>query len=216
MMKFSLQKYVIFFDHLLENKLEALSENSKISPLLEKYNLLADNHQNIIKVFFILLSLSLPLSLAYFLKIQNNQIETDIINKEELINIANLIINEKSDLRSKEFQVFNRKVLTQNDISGKITSILRDLGIDKNNVNTNDITNQEVAAGIHQLQGKISFKSLSNDQLFRFMATLVGKEKIKIDEVEINLNKEQNLLEGYFNFIYIAKEKIDSVIEEAI
>ena len=149
----------------------------------------------------------IPLIIFLIFLSSNSSLKQDFAVKEEIIQVANELIQKKAIMTSEE-----RKILGSSYINGegalknKITSLLSMSSIDTSKIKINNFDSQELDGFITKVKSDIGFRDLSSQDIFAIFNSITARGKMRVDEVSIRKSSNDNLLDGMLTVLYYSKE----------
>lgn len=194
-------------DAFVFQKIDELQNHPEYQKVADTYSNLEENVQEIIKASLMILLTVIPLVVFLIFLSSNSSLKQDFAVKEDIINVANELIQKKAIITSEE-----RKILGSSFINGeaalknKITSLLSMSSVDTTKIKINNFDSQEVDGSITRVKSDIGFRDLSSQEIFAIFNSVTARGKMRVDEVSIRKSSSDNLLDGMLTVMYYSKE----------
>ena len=194
-------------DAFVFQKIDELQNHPEYQKVADAYSNLEENVQELIKAALMILLTIIPLIIFLIFLSSNSSLKQDFAVKEEIIQVANELIQKKAIMTSEE-----RKILGSSYINGegalknKITSLLSMSSIDTSKIKINNFDSQELDGFITKVKSDIGFRDLSSQDIFAIFNSITARGKMRVDEVSIRKSSNDNLLDGMLTVLYYSKE----------
>lgn len=194
-------------DEFMSKKVEELLQHPEVQKFMDQYVALEENIQDIIKNLMALAIVVLPLIFLMILWSLNSSLKDTLALKKETLGIAQEIVSKESRVGTLKRNYINTTAInTQSDFQQKISSHLGASGIDTSKISLGGFDSIDVAGFIIESRVDLKFNQLSNSELFTLLSKLSMRLKIKVDEISIKKNTNDNLLQGIIRIIYYGQD----------
>ncbi len=196
-------------DSFIFSKLDELSNLPEFQKITDAYSNLEDSVQEIIKATLMALIIALPILFIIIFSSLNSSAKKELDMKDEIIMTANEFIQKHSLIASEERKILaNNFVDSQNALKSQISNTLAMISVDSTKVQVNNFDSEELDGLITKAKADLSFRGLTDQELFAAVNSLVSKLKIRIDEISIKKNETKNVLDGIMTIHYYSKDKV--------
>lgn len=198
-------------DEFIADKVDGLNSIPEFQKLSEAYSNLEESMQEIIKTVLMIATILIPLSIIFIFSSLNSGSREELNLKEEIINTANDLIQSQALVNLEERKILSTRFIdAQNLLKDQITNALAALSIDSAKVQINNFDSEEQDGLITKIKADLAFRGFSDQQVFAMTESLVSKQKIRIDEINISKKESSNSLDGVLTIHYYSK---DTVVE---
>ena len=186
-------------DSFLFKQADTLVASAEFNKVSEAYSSQEDKVQEIIKVILMILTVGVPTIIVIVFLGLNNSKRNQIEVKEELIETANLLIQQRSLLSSEERRTLSSKYIdSQKALRSTINSSLNLISIESTKVQISDFQSDDLEGLITKASAKVSFKGLTSEGLMAFFnnlnTSLSKEQKLRRNEsCDLNAEKLANL-----------------------
>lgn len=194
-------------DNFMSKKVDELMQLVEVQKIMDQYAALDENIQDIIKNLMALAIVLIPLIFIMILWSFNSSLKDEFALKKETLGIAQEIVSKESRVVSlKRNYINSTAVNSQSDFQQKISGQLSASGIDSSKISLGGFDSVDVAGFIIESRVDLKFNQLSNNELFTLLSKLSMRLKIKVDEISIKKNANDNLLQGIIRIIYYGQD----------
>jgi len=199
-------------DSYLFDKLDELQAQPGWSKIADLYASLEEKSQEIVKATIMAIIFIVPLLVVLIMVGLNSSLRSEQETKKNMIEIANSIIQKQSLINGSEKKILGSQFINSaSAFKSKIANTFNLLSIDTSKVKISNFDSSEENGLITRAKIDIKFNGLTNDQLFSAINNLVGKDKIRIDEIQVRKESQNNLLDGIMTVLYFSKDRsVDS------
>lgn len=194
-------------DTFVFQKIDELQNQADYQKIADAYSNLEENIQELIKAGLMISLTLIPLFIFMAFLSSNSSLKGDLSTKEEIINVANELIQKKAIMNSEERKILGSSYIdSEGALKNKVTSLLSMSSVDTNKIKINNFDSQELDGLITKVQSDIGFKDLTSQDIFAIMNTITARGKMRIDEVSIRKSTTDSLLDGMMTILYYSKE----------
>ena len=93
------------------------------------------------------------------------------------------------------------------DLKNRMINIARSNSISSQKIKIGNFSQLQATSHLTQTESRIQFRSLSTKELTKLLASLVKKEKVKVVNLNIKMNKKEGLLKGHISVVHFSKTK---------
>lgn len=201
--------FLRMIDHFLLDQVEVFKDSPTFQKLLEKYNILEDHQQKIVNAVLMLTSIAVPLLFILIFYTYNSSIKDELIIRDNIIKTASTLIAKRNQMNSYSRKVFTSGLSSQSSFTNKITTLLNTKQIDTSKIQISDFKMSE-EQGISESHAKLTFKGLSDNNLFDLIEKLFVDNLFKIKNINIEKNKITKLLDGNFDLSAFDKQSVQN------
>lgn len=191
-------------DELIFENIEKLKSNDKYQEFSENFNNLDEKAQLVGKGLMLAAVFFIPLLILLIFSSLNSSLENDLQAKEDILKTAQKILTQKGEIRSLSMKHLGQPITTQQRMETKIKSRIGTLSIEPTKIQVRDFDSFE-EDGLNKASAKVTFKDLSNLNLYSFLKLITITNKMRVEEVEIKKNKQSNLLEGHLKVLHFSQ-----------
>lgn len=196
------------FDKFIFKQVDAYKASSFYLQSLDQFNTLDENIQKIIKQvssFFIILS---PIFFVAIIFFNNRNIDERVGFKKDILKTLYAIDSQNRQLSFYENRIASPyKISSRKDLKNRIINIARANSISSQKIVIGNFSQLQGTTRLSQTEAKISFRGLSTKEVTKLLAGLVKKEKVKISDLSIKIDKKERLLRGHISVIHFSKTK---------
>lgn len=194
-------------DDFMSKKVDELMQHAEVQKIMDQYAALDENIQDIIKNLMALAIVLIPLIFVMTLWSFNSSLKDELALKKETLGIAQEIVSKESRVGTlKRNYINSTAVNSQSDFQQKVSGHLGASGIDTSKISLGGFDSVDVAGFIIESRVDLKFNQLSNNELFTLLSKLSMRLKIKVDEISIKKNANDNLLQGIIRIIYYGQD----------
>jgi len=201
MSSFQIMKVI---DESISQNVQKLKVYEPISDFLETYNNWEESVQEIFKAICLTIVLFIPSFFILIFLIFNSSTQDKLDTKEEIIQIAAKISNQKSMINQISSNHLGSPINSQAMLETQIKNGLPALGIDANRISISNFESKE-DENLNKMSADIRFNQLSSQNLFGLLRIVTISKKMRIEEIDIKKNKQSNLLEGLITIFHYSK-----------
>ena len=197
-------------DNFIFSKLDQFQDHPEYQKFNDAYGALEERVQEIIKAGLAITIIIFPLLIIMIFSLSNSSLKEELRMKEEIITMSHELIQEQALIKNAENTILGRQMVdSQSALQDKITAVVNQSGLDANNIQVSKFSLNDLKGNIIETKINVKYTSLSNDNLFNFINTLVAREKVKVETLVINKNQASNLLDGMLILYYFSKDNLD-------
>jgi hypothetical protein len=193
-------------DDLVANQIEVLKGQAFYQDFLDQYSTFDEWKQDLTKYIMMGVALLLPLFITFVFYLIYAFKAADLATEESIIYTSNQIIAKKTALSRGNSAVGMSPISNTAVLEAKIPL----LGISPEKIRIasgsfNFIEND----GVTTTNATFEFQELSSDELFTLLKSTTQKLRMKLREIQINKNPDNNLLEGSFGVSHFSKMRAE-------
>jgi hypothetical protein len=198
-------------DQLILTKIEELQAHPEYQKIADKYANLEENIQEIIKIAMMLILTVVPFFFFLIIMNSNSSLKNDLKERDEFIHASNELVQKKAIIANEERQLISPNFIdSESGLKNKITNFLNSSAVDTSKIQITNFDVEELRGGITQAKAEVKVKNMTADDLFNTLSALVGKGKMRIDDVSIRKSNSNNLLEGMISVMHLSREIVNT------
>jgi hypothetical protein len=181
----------------------------KLSPnyasLQDFYNGLEEEQQKIFKVLSVIGLALLPALLLMTMWWQLSALRADYEVRAAILATGNEIISQRQGVREVGPAILSQNPIDSNSMmTTRISNVLGASGVDLSKLQVGEFSSSMISETVNRADADIRFTNLSTDELVNVFKGLIGREKFRIESVEVNRSSDTNLLSGQFHAIHFS------------
>lgn len=188
-------------------KIDEVQNHPEYQKIADTYANLEENIQELVKASLMIILTLIPAIIFFIFLNSNSSLKNDLTTREEIIKVANELIQKKAIITKKERNILgNSYIGAEAALKNKITSILSMSSIDTSKIKINNFDIEELDGFITKVKSDIGFRDLTSQDIFAIMNSMATRGKMRIDEVSIRKSSTDNLLDGMMTIYYYSKD----------
>lgn len=194
-------------DTFVFEKIDELQNQPEYQKIADSYSNLDENIQELIKTGLMALITVIPLIIFLYILNSNSSLKKEFTTKENVINVANELIQKKSIITNKERKILGTSFInSESALKNKITSLFSMSSIDTTKIKINNFNSEELDDFITKVKSDIKFRDITSQELYAMLNTMTARGKMRVEEVSIRKSSSDNLLDGMLTIHYYSKE----------
>lgn len=198
--------FFIKIDEFIFSKLDLLKSEGLSQKFNDTISGLDENQQKVIAqattFFFILL----PFFFVALLWWGNSETKKAIATKKQIIEQIALFDGNKNALNNISSNYLAPMAIQgQNDMDNKLRNILSTNSIDQEKVSITAFATTSTSSSVGKIEAEVSFNNFGTSDFSNFMRGLIEIERFKILKVDLNKNKDTNLLRGTISLMHMGQ-----------
>lgn len=203
MAKFSIFRKI---DETISTKILEFQESSEHIKFSNAYASWDEKYQELTKLTLLLISTLLPFVICLIFLFSNLSQKDDLMVRENLMQVANEIINKRSKLNNESQLILGRNSLkSESEFQSKISTLFSSSSIDMNTIKIKNFEYDELNDSISIIKSDLQFEKLTSEQFYAAINTLIVKEKMKLESISMSKSQSDNLLRGTMSLNYSSK-----------
>lgn len=189
-------------DSLVAEQMENLKSQGFYQDFLDQYSTFDDWKQDLTKYIMMAVALLLPLFITFIFYLVYSSKASKLAEYEKMIYTSNQIIAKKTAMSKGNGSIGVSPISNVSVLESKLGS----LGVSTQKVRiasgTFDFIEND---GVATANATIEFQELSSSELFTLLNSITLRLRMKLREIQINKNTDNNLLEGSFGVSHFSK-----------
>ena len=201
----------IKIDNFIFKKLDILKNDGVLQKFNDVTSIFDESKQKLIAQLIAFFFILIPFVVVLVLWWGNNQTKIEIDIKKQIIEQIALFDGNQNALNNISSNYLSPSAITgQDDLDSRIKNILSQNGIDQEKVSVSKFNQTSTSSTIAKVEADLSFNNFGTNDFSVFMRTLVERERLKIIKVDLNKNKENNLLEGSISLMHMGPNNVST------
>lgn len=196
----------IKIDEFVFQKLDQIKAEGAFQKFNDILSALDENQQKTIAQFTTFTFLIIPYLFVAFFWWGNIQTKKSLETKKQILEQIALFDGNKQALNNVSSNYLSPSAIPdQNSLDNKIRNLLSQNSIDQQKVNINNFNQTSTTSNVLKIEAELSFKNFGTTDFSNFIRGLIENERFKITKVDLNKNKENDLLEGTISLMHMGQ-----------
>lgn len=202
--------FFIKIDEFIFKKLDLLKTEGVFQKFNDALSVLDEAQQKLVAqvaAFFFLLA---PFVFVLVLWWGNSQTKKDLDVKKQIIEQIGIFEGNQNALNNISFNYLSpHPIMGQDDLDNKIRNILSQNAIDQQKVAIKSFHQTSTSSTISKVEAEIAFTNFGTNDFSNFMRVMIENERFKVLRLELNKNKENNLLQGSVSLMHMGQNALN-------
>lgn len=198
--------FFIKIDEFIFSKLDLLKSEGLSQKFNDAISGLDENQQKVIAQVTTFFFILLPFFFVALLWWGNSETKKAIATKKQIIEQIALFDGNKNALNNISSNYLAPMAIQgQNDMDNKLRNILSTNSIDQEKVSITAFATTSTSSSVGKIEAEVSFNNFGTSDFSNFMRGLIEVERFKVLKVELNKNKDTNLLRGTISLMHMGQ-----------
>ena len=198
--------FFIKIDEFIFSKLDLLKSEGLSQKFNDAISGLDENQQKVIAQVTTFFFILLPFFFEALLWWGNSETKKAIATKKQIIEQIALFDGNKNALNNISSNYLAPMAIQgQNDMDNKLRNILSTNSIDQEKVSITAFATTSTSSSVGKIEAEVSFNNFGTSDFSNFMRGLIEVERFKVLKVELNKNKDTNLLRGTISLMHMGQ-----------
>lgn len=198
--------FFIKIDEFIFSKLDLLKSEGLSQKFNDAISGLDENQQKVIAQVTTFFFILLPFFFVALLWWGNSQTKKAIATKKQIIEQIAFFDGNKNALNNISSNYLAPMAIQgQNDMDNKLRNILSTNSIDQEKVSITAFATTSTSSSVGKIEAEVSFNNFGTSDFSNFMRGLIEIERFKVLKVDLNKNKDTNLLQGTISLMHMGQ-----------
>lgn len=197
---------IIQLDKKVFELLDELKSKPEYKKFQDSFSTIDDELRPALKLIGTTLLLSIPIILIALMISMNNSVRSEIELRHDIIDVTGRLLGNKESLNQAGGSVI-APVAIENftAFQSLIVRVAGSSNVDVANIKLSGFQSDPLSEEVTRSEVYLKLSNFSNAQLSSFLSALMIREKIKIGDLKLNLNKSTSKIEGTLKVFHFGK-----------
>ncbi len=202
--------FFIKIDEFIFHKLDILKTDGVFQKFNDALSGIDEAQQKVVAQITTFTFILIPFVFVAVLWWGNSQTKKSIDSKKQIIEQIALFDGNKNTLNNVGANFLApAAIINQNDLDNKLRNILSTNSIDQQKVNITNFRQTSTSSNVGKIEAEINFNDFGTSDFSNFMRGLMETEHFKVLKVNLQKNKDNNLLKGAITLMHMGQNPFD-------
>lgn len=204
------QSFFIKIDEFIFSKLDLLKSEGASQKFNDMVSGLSEDQQKVIAQVTTFTFILIPFIFVAILWWGNSQTKKALVIKKQIIEQIALFDGNSNTLINISSNYLAPQAITgQNELDNKIRNMLSTNSIDQSKVQVTNFNQTSTSSKVGKIEAEVTFNDFGTSDFSNFMRSLIEMERFKILKVDLQKNKETNLLRGAISLMHMGQNPFE-------
>lgn len=200
------QSFFIKIDEFIFSKLDLLKSEGVSQKFNDMVSGLDEDQQKVIAQVTTFALILIPFIFVAILWWGNSQTKKSLVTKKQIIEQIALFDGNNNALNNiSSSYLAPAAIESQNEMDNKIRNILSTNAIDQSKVQITNFHQASTSSKVGKIEAEVAFNDFGTSDFSNFMRSLIEMERFKVLKVDLQKNKETNLLRGAISLMHMGQ-----------